>query len=124
MVILAISLLKGSKEDMTIAYASIDGHKKTVIIKGNGLIAMADGFVKQDVALKTGEVIPPKTDAASSLTYGLFRLIKTLPNVKGSSNQPATSSSSSNRRKSIWDESLEAAEQEERETKRFRGPSL
>ena len=111
------------KEKMTVAYASIDGHKKTVIMKGNYLIAMADGFVKQDVAFKTGEVLSPKTDAVSSLTYGLFRLIKTLSNVKGSSYQPASSSSPSDGRKTIWDESLEAAEQEERETKRFRGLS-
>ena len=101
----------------TVAYASIDNCRKTVILKKYRAVAVTDGFVKMTVSFKAGESIPRNPTSSISVTYGLFRLINALSHLGGTGGHQASSSSLSKNGKGLWDDSLDAADEEERQKK-------
>lgn len=109
---------------ITIAYAFINGQPKTVILKSHMPLAIADGFVKQDVALNTGKAIPTRPDAGTPKRFGLFQLLNALSSVGGGHHQQASPSVANKKGDDLWDESIEAAEKEEHVRKKKRGISL
>ena len=77
-----------------------------------------DGYApyKGDISYrKQGSLIA--FEAGESVTYGLFRLINALSHLGGTGGHQASSSSLSKNGKGLWDDSLDAAEEEERQKK-------
>ena len=101
----------------TVAFATIDGKQKTVLLKGYETFAIADGFVKRDIAYRTRNAIKSESESSTRNQFGLFRLIRSLSSLRGL--QPQTASSNiSKKRKDIWEESLKEGEKEERQRKK------
>ena len=107
---------------LTVAFATIDGKKKTILLEGYNLtpFAISDGFVRRDLAHKyTRENLTSPVSGRSG-SQSIFRLIQALSALGGAHHQ-AASSNVGKKGTDDWEESHRAAEEEDMERKKSRG---